>query len=75
MILPASGRMTAFPTPVTTLVPANCWALKRGKPHVNDPRQGTLCCKHNGGINATIEVPMIARGKVHGLLMLASDDE
>ncbi len=60
--------------PVRSLVPATCWALKRGKIQINDPHSINLCCKHNGGRNATIEVPMIARGKVHGLLMLASDD-
>jgi diguanylate cyclase (GGDEF)-like protein len=60
-------------TPVEALVPGNCWALKRGKPHINDPHAGTLCCMHNGGEWSTIEVPMIARGKVHGLLMLATD--
>ncbi|OYX65293.1 MAG: hypothetical protein B7Y88_08905 [Sphingomonadales bacterium 32-64-17] len=60
--------------PIKTLVPATCWALKRGKVQINDPHSQSLCCKHNGGRNATIEVPMIARGKVHGLLMLASDD-
>ena len=60
--------------PTKALVPANCWALKRGKRHINDPRGGTLCCKHNGGNHATLEVPMIARGQVHGLLMLASDE-
>ena len=60
-------------TPAEALVPGNCWALKRGKPHINDPHAGTLCCMHNGGDYSTIEVPMIARGKVHGLLMLATD--
>ena len=60
--------------PIKTLVPATCWALKRGKVQINDPHSRSLCCKHNGGSHATIEVPMIARGKVHGLLMLASDD-
>jgi diguanylate cyclase (GGDEF)-like protein len=59
--------------PAEALVPGNCWALKRGRPHINDPHAGTLCCMHNGGEFATIEVPMIARGKVHGLLMLATD--
>ncbi|HTM95260.1 MAG TPA: sensor domain-containing diguanylate cyclase [Croceibacterium sp.] len=59
--------------PAEALVPGNCWALKRGKPHINDPHAGTLCCMHNGGDYSTIEVPMIARGKVHGLLMLATD--
>ncbi|RIV90647.1 sensor domain-containing diguanylate cyclase [Aurantiacibacter xanthus] len=60
--------------PIKTLIPANCWALKRGKVQINDPQARSLCCKHNAGRNATIEVPMIARGKVHGLLMFASDD-
>ncbi|WP_137681233.1 sensor domain-containing diguanylate cyclase [Aurantiacibacter suaedae] len=64
-----------FSDPVRSLVPSNCWALKRGKVQINDPHSESLCCKHNGGIKATIEVPMIARGKVHGLLMLASDDK
>jgi diguanylate cyclase (GGDEF)-like protein len=59
--------------PAEALVPGNCWALKRGKPHINDPHRGTLCCMHNNGVLSTIEVPMIARGKVHGLLMLATD--
>jgi len=59
--------------PVEALVPGNCWALKRGKVHFNDPQSTALCCKHNSGHFATIEVPMIARGTVHGLLMLATD--
>lgn len=57
--------------PAAALVPGNCWALKRGKAHINDPVKGTLCCPHNNGVMSTLEVPMIARGKVHGLLMLA----
>lgn len=58
-------------SPAEALVPGNCWALKRGKPHINDPHAGTLCCMHNNGVLSTLELPMIARGKVHGLLMLA----
>ncbi len=57
--------------PAEALVPGNCWALKRGKPHINDPHTGKLCCMHNNGVMSTFEIPMIARGKVHGLLMLA----
>lgn len=57
--------------PAETLVPANCWALKRGKLHVNDPAEGTLSCMHHNGNGATMEFPMIARGTVYGLLMLA----
>jgi diguanylate cyclase (GGDEF)-like protein len=63
-------------SPADTLLPSNCWALKRGKPHINDTDRGTLCCMHQIGSAASLEVPMMARGQVHGLLILAieSDD-
>ncbi len=61
--------------PVETLLPSNCWALKRGKQHFNNPHNGTLRCDHNNGSHHTLEIPMIARGNVHGLLMLAIEDE
>ena len=61
--------------PSDTLLPGNCWALKRGKPHINDPETGTLCCMHHLGSAATIEVPMMARGQVHGLIVLALETE
>jgi diguanylate cyclase (GGDEF)-like protein len=61
--------------PSNTLLPGNCWALKRGKPHVNDRASGTLCCMHHVGAAATVEVPMMARGQVHGLIMLALEEE
>ncbi|MGE4305215.1 MAG: GGDEF domain-containing protein [Novosphingobium sp.] len=59
--------------PAATLLPGNCWALKRGKPHINDASLDTLCCMHHIGSVATVEVPMMARGQVFGLLMLAYD--
>jgi diguanylate cyclase (GGDEF)-like protein len=59
--------------PVEALLPDNCWALKRGKLHINDPSAGTLCCAHHLGSEATLEIPMIARGTVYGLLLLATD--
>jgi diguanylate cyclase (GGDEF)-like protein len=59
--------------PPEALVPDNCWALKRGKMHINNPSAGTLCCSHHLGSKATLEVPMIARGTVYGLLMIASN--
>ncbi len=62
--------------PMETLLPGNCWALKRGKPHINAPGSQTLCCMHHLNTCATVEVPMMARGQVFGLIMLAtaSDD-
>ena len=56
--------------PAESLVPANCWALKRGKDHLNNPHEQSLCCSHYIGDVASIEVPMMARGQVFGLLIL-----
>lgn len=60
-------------TPSEALLPANCWALKRGKPHINNSHSQTLCCMHHIGTAATVEVPMMARGAVYGLLVLGLD--
>jgi len=52
--------------------PSNCWALKRGKFHINDPQSITLCCGHHHDRGfSTIEIPMMARGSVYGLLVFA----
>ena len=56
--------------PTETLAPANCWALKRGKDQLNNPQERSLCCSHYIGEIASIEVPMMARGQVFGLLVL-----
>lgn len=66
------GRKDGFVAPAT-LFPGTCWALKRGKPHVNDRKGGSLCCQHATGEVSTIEVPMMARGQVFGLLVIAAD--
>lgn len=55
------------------LTPGNCWALKRGKFHINDLQTATLCCDHHVPRLSTIEIPMMARGSVYGLLVLAID--
>jgi len=62
-------------TPPQALLPGHCWALKRGKPHINDPASQTLCCSHHIGPVGVVEVPMTARGEVHGLLMFGCDAE
>ena len=56
-----------------TLAPSNCWALKRGKPHINDPSSDTLCCAHHASRASSVELPMMARGQVYGLLIYATD--
>ena len=57
--------------PTASLTPVNCWALKRGKDHLNDMDPAALSCSHYVGEVASIEVPMLARGAVFGLLILA----
>ena len=59
--------------PNPALSPGNCWALKRGKTHVNAPSINGLCCSHHSGMVATVEIPMMACGQLHGLLVLARD--
>jgi len=61
--------------PAQTLLPSTCWALKRGKPHINHAETQTLCCMHQIGSAGTVEVPMMARGQVFGLLVLALEGE
>jgi diguanylate cyclase (GGDEF)-like protein len=57
------------------LSPANCWALKRGKPQINRPNSPKLRCLHHSGDSATLEVPMVARGSVYGLLVFVTEHE
>jgi diguanylate cyclase (GGDEF)-like protein len=54
-----------------TINPNACWALKRGKPHLNRADGAKLCCAHHAPEGATVlEIPMIARGEIVGLLQL-----
>lgn len=53
-----------------TINPSACWALKRGKPHLNRGDSTKLCCAHHVGSETLLEIPMIARGEIIGLLQL-----
>lgn len=53
-----------------TINPSACWALKRGKPHLNRGDSTKLCCAHHVGSETLLEIPMIARGEIVGLLQL-----
>lgn len=57
------------------LSPTNCWALKRGKAQINRPYSAKLRCLHHSGTSATLEVPMVARGSVYGLLVFVTEHE
>lgn len=60
-------------TPVETLLPSSCWAIKRGKPHINASDGAGLRCFHHLCSSPTIEIPMMARGSLFGLLLLTND--
>jgi diguanylate cyclase (GGDEF)-like protein len=50
-----------------------CWALKRGKPHLNQPETVKLCCEHHTSPENMLEIPMIARGEILGLMQIFAD--
>jgi len=58
-------------TSVTSINPGDCWALKRGKNHVNSSDPLALKCTHYDCHRPTLEVPMMARGELYGLLTFA----
>jgi len=60
--------------PPDTISPAHCWALKRGKPHVNHIGGNALRCEHLAPEILVLEIPMMARGEVYGLLCVQSGD-
>jgi diguanylate cyclase (GGDEF)-like protein len=54
--------------PAETISPTHCWALKRGKSHLNLLGPDALRCPHHLGESVVLEIPMMARGEVYGLL-------
>jgi diguanylate cyclase (GGDEF)-like protein len=64
------GLAEASPEYIT---PASCWALKRGKPHLNLPAEGALRCSHANRDQAVLEIPMAARGQLYGLLGIIAE--
>jgi diguanylate cyclase (GGDEF)-like protein len=58
---------------VDHLAPTSCWALKRGKPHLNAMDAGSLRCRHVSAAQNTLEIPMAARGELYGLLEIGTE--
>ena len=54
--------------PADPISPLQCWALKRGKSHLNQSGLEALICEHHGHDSTVLEIPMMARGEVYGLL-------
>ncbi len=55
------------------IAPSSCWALKRGKPHLNEVGDDALRCVHCENGLLTLDIPMTARGQLYGLLEIAAD--
>jgi diguanylate cyclase (GGDEF)-like protein len=61
--------------PPDAVSPSHCWALKRGKTHLNHVGTGALRCEHHDPAIIVLEIPMMARGEVYGLLNVQADGE
>jgi diguanylate cyclase (GGDEF)-like protein len=61
--------------PEPTIVPDQCWGMKRGKSHLNLVGPDTLRCQHHDDDWLVLEIPMMARGEVYGLLEVQADGE
>jgi diguanylate cyclase (GGDEF)-like protein len=72
LVLSTSWGSEGDAPPHETIPPDQCWALKRGKPHVNHRAESRLCCEHHHGTDTVLEIPMIARGEIMGLFQLSA---
>jgi diguanylate cyclase (GGDEF)-like protein len=70
LVLSASWNVGDGPAPADTIGLTQCWALKRGKPHVNHPHGDKLRCEHHAEGAFVLEIPMAARGEVLGLFCI-----
>lgn len=61
--------------PPPFIAPSSCWALKRGKAHVNGGPGGSLRCEHQSFNGVVLEIPMSARGELYGLLCFGAAGE
>ena len=61
--------------PADMISPSDCWAIKRGKLHINLIEDSALCCEHHPPSLVTMEIPMMARGEVYGLLVVQRDGD
>ena len=57
------------------ITPDSCWALKRGKPYLNGRDETALRCAHARPGATFLEIPMTARGQLHGMLQIVAEGE
>ena len=70
--LATSWNLPQTDEPPPFVAPSSCWAVKRGKAHVNGASNGSLRCEHQRFDGVVLEVPMSARGEFYGLLCFAA---
>jgi diguanylate cyclase (GGDEF)-like protein len=70
--LATSWNLPETHLPPDHIAPSACWALKRGKAHVNGGGQSALRCEHQQFDGVVLEIPMSARGEFYGLLCFAA---
>jgi diguanylate cyclase (GGDEF)-like protein len=75
LVLSTSWGPSDGAAPPETIQPDQCWALKRGKAHLNRTAGSKLCCEHHHGDETVLEIPMIARGEIMGLFQLFAPGE
>lgn len=61
--------------PPDSIIPTHCWALKRGKTHFNERGEHALLCEHHVAGVVSLEIPMMARGEVFGLLKVLCEGD
>ena len=55
--------------PVQSFSPEQCWALRRGHPHLHEPSRPGVACAHAGSSEqACLCVPLLADGNAFGVL-------
>lgn len=75
LILSTTWDRDGFEPPPESLGLNQCWALKRGKAHINRPYSRKLCCEHHSGSDYALEIPMTARGEILGLLQVYAEGD
>lgn len=73
--LSVAWKHSASGEPPASISPNSCWALKRGKLHLNLDGEDDLRCEHHTSDHAALEIPMMARGEVYGLLTVMADGD
>lgn len=75
LTLSTTWNLDDRPAQPETISLRQCWSLKRGKPHMNVPDPRKLRCEHYVGPDCVLEIPMMARGEIIGLLQIHAAGE